>query len=201
MSTPPCRYGSGMGTSGGQDAGRGRADRAGRAGYVVREMRLSDAAEVGLVHVEVWRQAYALLMPAEILAALDPQAAVDRWRRTLAQPPDEVRRLVGVAPSGAVVAVATSGPSRDEDAPTPWELWAINILDAHHGSGLADLLMEQLVGVGPAMLWVVRGNERAVAFYRRHGFRADGTAKWDERSGTTEDRMVRTGPTSSPSLG
>ena len=148
MSTTPCRYGSGMGTSGGQDAGRGRAGRAGAAGYVVRDMRLSDAAEVGLVHVEVWRQAYALLMPAEILAALDPQAAVDRWRKTLAQPPDEVRRLVGVAPSGAVVAVATSGPSRDEDAPTPWELWAINILDAHHGSGLADLLMEQLVGVG-----------------------------------------------------
>ena len=69
--------------------------------------------------------------------------------KALAQPPDEVRRLVGVAPSGDVVAVATSGPSRDEDAPTPWELWAINILDAHHGSGLADLLMEQLVGDEP----------------------------------------------------
>jgi len=160
----------------------------------VRDMRLSDAVEVGMVHVEVWRQAYALLMPAEILAALDPQAAVDRWSTAMTQPPDEIRRLVGVAPSGDVVAVAMSGPSRDKEAPTPWELWAINILDTHHGSGLADLLMEQLVGVEPAMLWVVRGNQRAMAFYRRHGFGADGTAKWDERTGTTEDRMVRTGP-------
>jgi GNAT superfamily N-acetyltransferase len=111
----------------------------------------------------------------------------------LAQPPDGVRRLVGVAPSGEVVAVAMSGPSRDEDAPTPWELWAVNVLDAHHGSGLSDLLMEQLVGDEPATLWVVQGNERAVAFYQRHGFRADGTTKWDERTGTNEDRMVRGG--------
>jgi GNAT superfamily N-acetyltransferase len=155
-------------------------------------MRPSDASDVGRVHVEVWRQAYALLIPADVLAALDPRAAVDRWKRTLAQPPDEVRRLVGVAPSGDLVAVATSGPSRDDDAPTPWELWALNVLDAHHGSGLADLLIEHLVGDEPATLWVVRGNERAVAFYQRHGFRADGTAKWDERTRTTEDRMVRT---------
>ncbi len=160
-------------------------------------MRLTDAADVGRVHVEVWRQAYATLMPADVLAALDPQAAVDRWRQALAQPPDDVRRLVGGAPSGDVVAVAMSGPSRDEDAPTPWELWALNVLDAHHGSGLADLLMEQLVGDEPATLWVVRGNQRAVAFYQRHGFQADGTAKWDERTGTTEDRMVRAGPSSS----
>jgi ribosomal protein S18 acetylase RimI-like enzyme len=61
--------------------------------------------------------------------------------------------------------------------------------------------MEQLVGDGPATLWVVRGNQRAVAFYQRHGFRADGTAKWDERTGTIEDRMVRTEPRSSSSRG
>jgi len=67
----------------------------------------------------------------------------------------------------------------------PWELRAVNVLEAHHGSGLADLLMEQLAGDEPATLWVVRGNEGAVAFYRRHGFRADGTAKWDARTRTT----------------
>ena len=191
---------SGMGASGASDAAGGRGRRAEAAGYVVRDMRPSDATDVGCVHVEVWRQAYASLMPVDILAALDPQAAVERWRKTLAQPPDGVRRLVGVAPSGEVVAVAMSGPSRDEDAPTPWELWAVNVLDAHHGSGLSDLLMEQLVGDEPATLWVVQANERAVAFYQRHGFRADGTAKWDQRTGTNEDRMVRTSPHASPSL-
>jgi len=186
-----------MGTSSATNAVGGRGRRAEAAGYVVRDMRPSDAADVGRVHVEVWRQAYAPLMHADVLAALDPEAAVERWRRTLAQPPDQVRRLVGVAPSGDVVAVAVSGPSRDADAPTPWELWAVNVLDAHHGSGLADLLMEQLVGDDPATLWVVQGNARAVAFYQRHGFRADGTVKWDERTGTDEDRMVRASPQAS----
>lgn len=168
-----------------------RAERARRAGYVVRDMRLSDAADVGRVHVEVWRQAYAGLMPADYLSALDPQAAAARWQKVLSEPPGDVLRLVGVAPSGEVVAMAASGPSRDDDAPTPWELWAINILADHHGSGLADLLMDQLVGDRPASLWVAHGNERAAGFYARHGFVADGTEKTDGKHGTVEDRMVR----------
>ena len=132
--------------------------------------RPADAAEIGRVHVQVWREAYAGLMPADYLAALDPQASATRWTEILAQPADGVRRLVGVAPAGEVVAIAAAGPSRDDDAPTPWELWAINVLAAHHGTGIADLLMEQLVGVEPASLWVLRGNERAMRFYARHGF-------------------------------
>jgi GNAT superfamily N-acetyltransferase len=167
------------------------ADRARSAGYVVRDARPADAAEIGRVHVQVWREAYAGLMPADYLAALDPQASAARWAEMLAQPADGVRRLVGVASSGEVVAIAAAGPSRDDDAPTPWELWAINVLAAHHGSGIADLLMGQLVGVGPASLWVLRGNERATRFYARHGFQSDGAVKLHEETAMAEDRWVR----------
>src|SRR3954451_23218485 len=54
----PRRYGSAMGTSSATNAVGGRGRRAEAAGYVVRDMRPSDAADVGRVHVEVWRQAY-----------------------------------------------------------------------------------------------------------------------------------------------
>ena len=84
----------------------GRAEGARAAGYVVRDARPEDAAEIGPVHVQVWREAYAGLMPADYLAALDPQASAGRWAKTLAQPADGVRRLVGVAPTGEVVAIA-----------------------------------------------------------------------------------------------
>ena len=168
-----------------------RAEQARAAGYVVRDARPADADEIGPVHIQVWREAYAGLMPAEYLAALDPQASAARWAEMLAQPADGVRRLVGVAPAGEVVAIAAAGPSRDDDAPTPWELWAINVLAGHHGTGIADLLMGQLVGTGPASLWVLRGNERAMRFYARHGFRPDGAVKPHEATATTEDRWVR----------
>ena len=173
------------------DRGGQGADRARSAGYVVRGARPADAAEIGRVHVQVWREAYAGLMPPDYLAALDPQASAARWTEILAQPADGVRRLVGVAPAGEVVAIAAAGPSRDDDAPTPWELWAINVLAAHHGTGIADLLMEQLVGVEPASLWVLRGNERAMRFYARHGFQPDGAVKFHEPTATAEDRWVR----------
>jgi GNAT superfamily N-acetyltransferase len=168
-----------------------RAERARAAGYVVRDARLADAAEIGPVHIQVWREAYAGLMPAEYLAALDPQASAGRWAEMLSQPADGVRRLVGVAPTGEVVAIAAAGPSRDDDPPTAWELWVINVLAAHHGSGIADLLMGQLVGVRPASLWVLRGNERAMRFYGRHGFQPDGAVKFHEATATAEDRWVR----------
>jgi hypothetical protein len=56
------------------DTGVQGADRARRAGYVVRGARPADADEIGRVHVQVWRGAYAGLMPPDYLAALDPQA-------------------------------------------------------------------------------------------------------------------------------
>ena len=47
----------------------------------------------------------------------------------------------------------------------------------------------------PAYLWVIEGNERAVAFYRRHGFELDGVVHDIEPGwpGGRQARMVRAG--------
>ena len=81
--------------------------------------------------------------------------------------------------------------ARDEDAPTGREVRALNVLRRAYGTGLADLLMAALAGDGPAYLWVVDGNDRAAAFYRRHGFADDGGRKDDVRLGVREVRMSR----------
>ena len=41
------------------------------------------------------------------------------------------------------------------------------------------------------MLWVLRGNDKAETFYRRHGFRPDGTEAPEPHFGGVELRMVR----------
>src|SRR3954451_6214739 len=162
------------------------------AGYSVRRMRPEDAQRVADVHVRVWREAYESLMPSEYLAALDQEQFTQQWRdRVTDATTPRGMHLVGMNPSGDLVAMGSAGPTRDPDAPTIWELWAINVLAIAHGSGLADLMMNVLVDDDSCCLWVLRGNSRASAFYVRHGFVADGHTKSHAPTGTTELRMVR----------
>ena len=171
-------------------------------GYAVRPPATDDAPALGAMHVQVWREAYAGVMPDDYLAEMDVDASVAKWRRIIADEDrpaaqDEAGSVAKVTrgaehvPSGEVVGFATFAAARDEEPPTAGELWAINLLAAHHGSGVADRLMAATVGDRSAYLWVVEANLRAQAFYRRHGFVADGASSVHEATGTREIRMVR----------
>jgi GNAT superfamily N-acetyltransferase len=167
-----------------------------------------DAAEIGRLHVLVWQEAYAGLMPAAYLNGLDPKQRARTWRAVLtedaerwalrkADPEDiTVRARTRAArhrASGAIVGIATAGPARDPEPVLPAELWMINVASPHYGTGVADLLVEATLGNAPGYLWVLTGNERARAFYRRLGFTDDGHTKVHEATGTVERRMVRYG--------
>ena len=170
--------------------------------YVVRAPVPADAPGLGAMHVQVWREAYAGVMPQDYLDGMDVGTSVDKWRRIIADEAAPSRhdgsqdvvkrtRLAEHVPSGAVVGFATFAAARDDGPPTAGELWAINVLAAHHGSGVADELMAATVGDRPAYLWVVEQNLRAQAFYRRHGFAVDGATTVHEATGARELRMVR----------
>lgn len=159
--------------------------------YAVRAPRVEDADEVGRVHMQVWREAYADHMPADFLAGLDPVKSAERWRLRFEMDEPDGIVVVATGPDDEMVGFASAGPTRDEDAPTGWELYAINVLAAHHGTGVADELMAASIAERPATLWVVTDNARAQAFYRRYGFTADGATKLHDGSGTSEMRMVR----------
>jgi ribosomal protein S18 acetylase RimI-like enzyme len=178
-----------------------------REDYVIVDPGPDDADEIGHVHVLVWQQAYAGLMPSEYLAALDPDQRAAQWRGRLScassrgaggdEPVDQNRsprtRAARHRGTGELVGIGTAGPARDVDPPVPAELWMLNVLKTHHGSGVAELLVDATLGDGPAYLWVLAGNERAQAFYRRLGFVADGVTKVLEDTGNVELRMVRRG--------
>jgi ribosomal protein S18 acetylase RimI-like enzyme len=150
---------------------------------------LDDLDELGRVHVRVWQEAYAGLMPADYLARLDPTLGPARWRERFGSSPDVdwwiARDEIGI------VGMATCGPPRDDDAPVPLELYAINVLRRAYGTGLADDLMAHTVGDRAAYLWVLEGNGRARSFYRRHGFADEGGRKPEPATGVVELRMSR----------
>jgi ribosomal protein S18 acetylase RimI-like enzyme len=158
--------------------------------WTIAPITLEDADEVGRVHVRVWQEAYAGLMPADYLDGLDPHAFAASWRERLHEPTPGVRSWLARDAAG-VVGITTSGPARDEEAPAPWQLYAINVLARAHGTGVAHALLDTAIGDRAAYLWVVEGNDRAVAFYRKHGFTDDGVRELLPETGTPEVRMSR----------
>jgi ribosomal protein S18 acetylase RimI-like enzyme len=155
----------------------------------VRPADVRDADAIAVVHVQAWREAYAHLLPAEFLAALDVDARAARWRGIIAEPDVDVL----VATIGEqVVGWASAGPGRGE-RPRDRELEGIYVLAGHHGSGAGQALLDAAIGTAPAFLWVADGNPRAESFYRRNGFERDGTVKHEPIGprGLDAVRMVR----------
>lgn len=142
---------------------------------------LPGAAEAWL---RSWRAAYRGLVPAPMLAALDPDETAARWRRTLAVP--DGRRMLVAVRGGTVLGSATTGPYRLEQRSggpvdrTVGEVYAINVDPAGWGGGTGRALLTAAVrrlradGPAPVRLWVAEANERARRFYTRFGFRPDG---------------------------
>jgi GNAT superfamily N-acetyltransferase len=83
-----------------------------------------------------------------------------------------------------------SGPPLDAGAAWARQLYVLYVHAADHGTGAGPALLEAVVDPEePAALWVADPNPRAQAFYRRHGFAADGAAQVE--GGVREIRMVR----------
>jgi GNAT superfamily N-acetyltransferase len=159
--------------------------------WIIREATTMDAAALGHVHVECWRETYAHLLSESFLGALDPVTRGERWAEVLAKPrPDE--RVVVLEVDGALRGFAWSGASHDEDEPRPLTLYALYLYATEYGSGAGQSLFDAVIGEAPASLWVAEDNPRAQAFYVRNGFAFDGTTKIEPRwENLREVRMVR----------
>lgn len=140
--------------------------------FVVRPAVPADARRVSEVRVQGWREAYAGLLSPELLASLDPEVAVEGWRRTIEA--EETESFVTEV-DGVVRGFAIAGPPQDTTPPRDRQLWLIYQEAALHGSGSGQALLETILGDTPAYLWTAELNPRAIAFYRRHGFEADGS--------------------------
>jgi ribosomal protein S18 acetylase RimI-like enzyme len=165
--------------------------------YLVREPRHEDVEGFATLHVRVWQQAYRGIMTEEAVESLSVDDFRPRWytvTKAYAQGtvPDDGRAvrvaLLGDEPAGFIMV----GPGMDDDAPSPRQVWSLNVAPEHQGTGIAQRLLDETLGEGPAYLWVAKGNDRAVRFYERNGFVLDGTESAVQHDGVVEVRMVRT---------
>jgi ribosomal protein S18 acetylase RimI-like enzyme len=170
---------------------------AGPPGGVVRPAVVADANAIAVVHVATWRDAYAGLMPDEVLDTLDITQRAETWRGILAAPPHGVFVFV-FERHGQVRGFVSAGPHREGRA--SGEVFAIYVDPSCQGLGAGRRLLEAATrplaeaGFGEASLWVLTTNRAARGFYESQGWRPDGTEQsWTYRGvgeGPTEVRYV-----------
>jgi GNAT superfamily N-acetyltransferase len=141
----------------------------------VRAAEERDAEALARVHVAVWRQTYAGMMPDEYLAGLSVERRATMWAARLrGEGPPDTQVYVADDPAHGIVGFAVAGRERTGNPEFDGELWAINIDAAHHRRGVGRALVlpaaQWLAGKGfrAMMLWVVAANP-ARGFYERLG--------------------------------
>jgi len=159
--------------------------------FEIRKATVADAEGIAFVHVKAWQESYGYALPQTELDAMNPADRVERWRNILNGA--EQQAYVAVNDAHQIVGWATAGSCRDEDRPGEFELYAIYLLAAAHGSGAGQALLDAAIGNQAASLWMMAGNKRAERFYLKNGFVPDGVTRNEEIWGVTvnEIRMQR----------
>ncbi len=142
----------------------------------------------GYVHYRSWQETYTGLVDEGYMQGITEEKCVDiafKW-------PDNIL----VAKDGETAAgFVAYGAYRDDTLPGCGEVYAIYVLKDYYGKRVGFRLMnaafEKLSDYDRVALWVLKGNERAIKFYERYGFRFDGTEQ-EIMLGTanTELRMI-----------
>jgi GNAT superfamily N-acetyltransferase len=157
----------------------------------VRSARIEDVGQMAWVIVRSWQETYRGLVSDAVLDDPDFLAARERfWTAALTEPQYRENRVAVAERDGELIGLAMSGPPLDAAAAWDRQLYVLYVYAADHGTGAGRALLQAVIDAEEsAGLWVADPNPRAQAFYRKHGFVADGTAQVDD--GVREIRMVR----------
>ncbi len=165
------------------------------ADLAIRRASVQDARALSLVGSAAMLETYAELVDGpDIVAHCEHRHAVAVYQAWLADPnaviwvAETVRRNV----IGYLVLTPATLP---DDAPHPddLEVQRIYVLSRYHGTGVGHALISRAIEESAArdarqvVLGVLKRNTRAVAFYRRQGFREIGTRVFQVGSARFDD--------------
>ncbi len=164
--------------------------------HTIRRAEPDDLETAARVRALSWQQTFRGLLPDATLDGFVDSVwttrLVEEWGTLIRSGGTVWLALDG---DGTIIGVAQSQADDAPDAPAPVRLSKLYLLDGAKGTGLAARLLRRAVGAGAAYLWVLDGDERAQAFYRKHGFEFDGASMplEDDLAHVREVRMVRAG--------
>jgi GNAT superfamily N-acetyltransferase len=163
--------------------------------WTIRRPVLDDAESLAALHVDVWQHAYRGLIEQPLLNDLDVDSRIARWQHAVADcTSDGAECLLAAYVEDTPIGIIQVGPAEHGDAPRPTELRSLNVAPSWHGKRVAHELVRRALSDADAYLWVLRGNDRAIAFYRKLGFVFDGTKRYDDVWRCFDLRMQRPAP-------
>ncbi len=152
----------------------------------------AEIAGKAFVHYTAWLETYPGLMPPEYLARRSLQKCEEAARTR----PENT--LVALEGERVVGFLAYLPRARDFVSVRPAsEVTGLYVLKEHQGRGIGGALLDRALALLPerqVALFVLRGNENAVGFYRHRGFRFTGRELTQAVTGgeLTELEMVLT---------
>lgn len=163
----------------------------------LRPATSGDEYGVAGVHVRSWQEGYRGLMADDVLNGLQPEDRAARY--TFGSTDVTLPQTVVAVEGDVIVGFATFGVSRDSDDPETGEIFALYVDPDHWGQGVGRMLISEArsslneSSLTTAQLWVLNGNLRAIRFYERDGWFADGFIREDVVWGitVTESRYRR----------
>ena len=136
-----------------------------------------DAEVLGRLHYTCWQETYRGLLPDGCLDKMSPEKSEKIFRAT------GCRDLIVAICGGEIIGECGFGASRDGDLENCGEIQGIYVLKKFQRRGIGRRLIELALdriasrGYNKVCLWVLKGNEKAEAFYRAEGFLPDGAEK------------------------
>ncbi len=143
------------------------------------------------VIVRCWQETYRGLISDAVLDDQGFLSARERfWTAALTDERYREHYVAVAERDGELVGVAMSGPPSDATAAWARQVYVLYVYAADHGTGAGPALLDAVLDPEEsAALWVADPNPRAQAFYRKHGFVANGKAQVED--GVREVLMVR----------
>lgn len=142
----------------------------------IRPATRDDIDDLVRIHNQAWQETYGGTIEQD---HIDKNSDVDDrlsfWREAIteAEHTDRARVRIGLLDDEPVGFVYVR-PTPDADAPRDIELRVLYTLQKAHGTGLGRKLVDAALEHDAAWLWMLEGNDRAEAFYKKLGFRREG---------------------------
>ena len=141
-------------------------------GYIIKPMESEEEINgKAYVHYKSWHETYTELVDPKYMEGITLEkctAIAHRW----------IENILVAKAKDRVIGFVGYGAYHDQSLPEHGEVFAIYVLEEYHGQKVGYELMnaafEKLSNYKKIAVWVLKGNDRAIRFYERYGFRFDG---------------------------
>ena len=148
----------------------------------VRVAWADDADGIAGVQVRSWRREYADVLPAEVLAALEPDELAAAWRGSLAAPQDARQRVLVALERNTIRGFAVTGPTADPDGDpvADGEVTDLTVDPEHLGHGHGSRLVQACADTlradrfRTALTWLASDDDARRTFLTEAGWAPDG---------------------------